>query len=99
MILRDLSFWGFVKVSLFIALAVPALFIIPVGILAIFNPEAVMFDTTSGTPEKMLGILVLDGTPNWVQGVFAFVVNLLATSKILHLIAQLTPVGKVKISK
>jgi hypothetical protein len=73
-----------------------ALFIIPVGILAIFNPEAVMFDTTSDTPEKILGILVFDGIPIWVQ---AFFVNLLATSKILHLTAQLTPVGKIRISK
>ena len=99
MILRDLSFWGFVKVSLFIALVVPALFVIPVGILAVFNPEAINFDLVSEPPAKILGILVLGNTPNWVQGLLAFVVNLLATSKILHLIAQLTPVGKVRISK
>jgi len=101
MTLRDLSFWTLVKLSLFLTMLIPliaVLFLIP---LVLMNVDGVTLRATGEHLPKIFGILGFEigGLPSWVTALLISIINLLATCKVLQLIARFTPIGNLKIGK
>ena len=99
MILRDLSYWSLVKLTLFLTLLIPligVLIVIPMALLDV--PNVTLSLTSEGTPKmfNMIG-LKMPGIPKWITVLLVYILNLLVGCKVLQLIARYTPLGRIRI--
>ena len=99
MILRDLSFWTLVKLSLFLTMLIPLVFILILIPLVLLDVPNVTLSATGEELPKLFGIMgfSIGGPPLWVSALLVGIINLLATCKALQLIARYTPIGKIRI--
>ena len=99
MTIRDINFWGFVKIMLFINIVFPLLLLIPIGVLDLLNVPGFNLSFYGDTDVKLFGMVKLEiaGPPLWITILIIGTLNLLLFSKVLQLLAKYTPLGRVKI--
>lgn len=97
MTLRDLSYGTIVKLTLFITLTLP---VIAILCFAPFVEQITFNVMDTENPLKLFGLMGIEmiGPPIWVTAGLVYVLNLLASSKALQLLARYTPLGRIKIN-